>query len=427
MLPMMRSQQTHSVKARVHYELIVELIKNHTPYNRRVDASNVVVDANTDVLVAGGGIIGLSTALALAESGLRVTVLDQATSMREASWAAAGMLAAGDPENPTALGELAALSLSLYPEYLRRIERLSGRTVSLRTSGTLQGTCIGRRFDSHYQSGRAVSSTELGELVPHLVTSGREFRVLEEASLDPRNLCATLPLAAKVAGVTVAEYTSVLTAFTLPNGRVAIKTSRGTISADAFVNCAGAWAADIGSSNDSSHGGEGTASSDTTSLPIKPLKGQIVTVRIDARDSPRHVIRTPEIYLVPRGDGLILIGATVEDVGFDKTIDSAAIRSLIDRAATLWPPLASATVIESWAGLRPGSPDGLPIIGPLCGPDLEDTEASRCWVATGHFRNGILLAPATARILSQLVRGLATDINVKPFSVSRFVPALTSK
>ena len=142
----------------------------------------------------------------------------------------------------------------------------------------------------------------------------------------------------------------------------------------------------------------------------------MTTVRLRGRESLAHVLRTPEIYLVPRGDGRITIGATVEHAGFDKTVEPHAIAGLLKAAAELWPPIADAEILESWAGLRPASADELPLIGPTSQPN--------CWIASGHFRNGILLAPATARALSQLIRGENPAIDLTPFAPNRVLPAI---
>jgi glycine oxidase len=126
----------------------------------------------------------------------------------------------------------------------------------------------------------------------------------------------------------------------------------------------------------------------------------------------QHVLRGPEVYLVPRSAGKILIGATVEDVGFDKSVNPLVIDHLVSAAAKYLPALASAPVIQSWAGLRPGTPDGLPIIGP--------TSTPRLVAATGHFRNGILLAPVTAQIMADLIQGRSAPLDISAFSPARF-------
>ena len=318
--------------------------------------------------------------------------------MNESSWAAAGMLAAGDPENPAELCHLADLSTRLYPEYLRHIELLSAHPVPTRTSIALQGTSPDA---PEYHCGRPLQPSELATLAPGILTSGRNFRVLDEASIDPRDLCAALPQAVRAANITLLEDTHVITARSRPDG-IDIETTRGKISAEAFINCAGSWSPQIQST-----------------LPVTPRKGQSLCVRLPPGVTLRCVIRTPELYLVPRGDGRVIIGATVEDTGFDKQVDPASIDSLWQQAAALWPPIASATLMESWAGLRPATSDGLPIIGPIAGHPNH-------YVATGHFRNGILLAPATAHLVSQLLRGLPTAIDIAPFRSQRFAPALAN-
>ncbi len=375
-----------------------------------------------DALIAGAGIVGLSSALALARSGLRVTVVDRARAMSEASWAAAGMLAAHDPENPPALRPLSALSLALYPEYLDTIERLSARRIPIRTTEALQGTRPHRRFEaqdsdpSHFEPGqtpRRLASAEIAARLPDLHFAGREFLAIPEHSLDPRDLCAALPPACLSAGVTLLEDTAVTALRRTPHS-VEAATTAGPLSAAAFVNCAGAWAAQLAQTLSDVH------SPTLDHLGIEPRKGQIVTVRLAPGDHLPCVLRTPETYLVPRGDGRVVIGATVERAGFDKAVHADVVQTLIDEAAALWPPIARASIVETWAGLRPGSADGLPVLGPLA-PGGSSTP--RLFIATGHFRNGILLAPATALIVCRLVRGESPDVDLAPFSPSRLTSA----
>jgi glycine oxidase len=182
---------------------------------------------------------------------------------------------------------------------------------------------------------------------------------------------------------------------------VEITTSRGTMTAGAFVNCCGAWAA-------------GIQHPDLQRPPaagVEPWKGQIFTVHVEPPLDLAYVLRSPEVYLVPRGGGNIVVGATVERVGFDRWVDPLTIQRLQAQAAELWPPIASARVVESWTGLRPGTSDGLPVIGSAGCP--------RCWVATGHFRNGILLAPATGLIVRQLLEGSPPAVGLEAFAPGR--------
>src|SRR5579883_612578 len=339
----------------------------------------------SDVIIAGAGIIGLSTALELAAKGMKVTVLERQSAMSEASWAAAGMLAAHDPENPPQLQPLSNLSISLYPEFLAKIEHLSGLRVPLRTTGTLQESP---------QSKDTLSQNEIAGRVPALHSAGRQFIWLEEHSLDPRDLCAALPKAAKAAGVHIHENSPVTVVHTTSTGVEAV-TPNATYSAGHFVNCCGAWAGTI-----------------ANHPAIGPRKGQMVVIKLPSNLRLDCVIRTPELYLVPRGDGRIVIGASVEQAGFDKTVHETTIQELLRQAASLWPPVREAEIVETWAGLRPGSSDGLPLI--------DASGEQNCWVASGHFRNGILLAPGTARILCELVLGKTPSIELSPFRYDRF-------
>jgi glycine oxidase len=340
-----------------------------------------------EVIVAGAGIIGLSVALELARQGFRVCVLEKGRAMSEASWAAAGMLATHDL--PGELGELSELSIILYPEYLRMIEELSGRPVPLRTDYALV-----TNGDNH----GGMSAEEAQERIPGLETGGRSFLGLKEVSLDPRDLCAALPLAAAAAGVALQEQTEVLAIRSLRNS-VEVTTQNGMVSGGAFVNCCGAWAGQV----------------DVEGQPaaaVEPWKGQIFMVHLPPPVDLPCVLRTPEVYLVPRGGGYIVIGATVERAGFDRRVEPSTVERLQALAAKLWPPIASASVVESWTGLRPGTSDELPLIGRAGQP--------HCWVATGHFRNGILLAPATGVIMRQLLQGNPPAAWLAKFAPGRF-------
>ena len=345
----------------------------------------------TGVAIAGGGIIGLSAALELASAGLHVTVFERGRAMAESSGAAAGMLAADDPENAAALRPLAELSRRLYPQFLAEVGRRSGERVPIRTTRTVQGA---RRVPPGYcEPGTdelEVDELETAEL--GLAADGWRFFSLDEESLDPRDLARALPKAVRAAGVALLEDAEV-TAVRESGGRVEIETGAGRWAADHFIHASGAWAAGL------------------TGLPVGPRKGQMVVVEEPGRQRLRAVVRTPEIYLVPRGDGRVVIGATVEDAGFDKTVDALAIGRLLEAAAMLWPAAREARVVDSWAGLRPATADGLPVID-ACG--------EHCWIATGHFRNGILLAPATARVLREMILGEALSADVERFRCGRF-------
>jgi glycine oxidase len=354
-----------------------------------------------DVAIAGAGIIGLSAALELASAGLQVVVFERGEAMGECSWAAAGMLAAGDPENPLALRPLSALSLSLYPEFLADIERLSGKNVPIRTTQTLQ-LAHALPFGTKKLTAEAIES-----IAPGLQTNGLEFFLLEEKSLDPRDLVHALPEAMESAGITLIEQTTV-SSIALQSDSVLVRTTRGEWRAKHFINACGAWASGL------------------TGIPISPRKGQLLVV--ECPEQITVVLRTPDVYLVPRGDGRIVIGATVEDAGYDKHIDAAAVAALHKAAAELWPPIRGARILDSWTGLRPATADLLPVIGPAI--EIDDKtgargsdQAAHSWLALGHFRNGILLAPGTARLLRHLILKDGCGFDAGPYSASRFVPS----
>ncbi|HLJ76048.1 MAG TPA: FAD-dependent oxidoreductase [Acidobacteriaceae bacterium] len=346
---------------------------------------------SADVAIAGGGMIGLATALELAASGASVTVFDRAEAMSESSRAAAGMLAGTDPENPPELAQLARYSLSLYPDFLERVEQLSGRKIPIRTRSTLQGV---RRLPA---GAAALPDSDLQRLAPSLQKAGWSFLMIDEQSLDAWDLAEALPSAALAAGVVLREHTAVL-GVSSTNGTVELKTSSGTLSAGALVNATGAWAEGI-------HPG----------LPVGPRKGHMLTAELGGKIQMQCVLRTPKVYIVPRGNGRYAIGSTVENAGFDKEVHPDQIRELFQRAVDLWPPLRDATVTETWTGLRPGSGDGLPII---------DQNDEHCWIATGHFRNGIMLGPGTGRLLKQWILDEEPAVGLSPFGLSRFRGAL---
>jgi glycine oxidase len=353
---------------------------------------------HAEVAIAGAGIIGLSVALELAAAGRQVVVFERRKAMSESSWAAAGMLAAADPENSPALRPLAELSRALYPQFLARVAQLSGMPIPIRTTQAIQGAVhVPRGFCELHPA-------MLSALAPGIEGGGLKFFLLEEQSLSPRDLARALPRAVRAAGIALHEECAVLSA--RDNGStVELTTSQGNWTADMLIHATGAWAASL------------------TGIPSAPRKGQMVEVQLPEPEHLEVVLRSPEIYLVPRGHGRIVIGATVEDAGFDKQVDDTAIAGLIATAGSLWPAVRGASIVESWAGLRPASPDDLPIIDHLenCrGHVLGHPRKARNWIAAGHFRNGILLAPATALLLRQMILGEALSIDPTPFRCDRF-------
>jgi glycine oxidase len=350
----------------------------------------------SDICIAGAGIIGLSLALEIHHQGLSVTVFDQAQPLGEASTAAAGMLAASDPENPDALRKLADLSLSLYPDFLERLHTLSGITVPFHTSQTLQSQTS--------SSPDTLSPEALAEILPPLKPHHHHFTLLDEHSLDPRNLAASLLAAVRATTIHLQSDTKLLSTRSIVNS-IEVHTTQGIFHTAKFINCTGAWA---------------THSTLAPTAAITPRKGQMLAVAIPPTLALPLVIRTHGMYIVPRttgpNAGRAIIGATIEDAGFDKLVHPPDIARLRALAADLLPALADAPQLEVWAGLRPSTPDGLPFLGP-------SPVHSNQFIAAGHYRNGILLAPATAHVMAQIVLGKPTTIDVSDYSPTRPPPS----
>jgi glycine oxidase len=355
-----------------------------------------------DVIVVGGGIIGLSLSIALHKRGMRVLVVERGEPGREASHAAAGMLADCTVETPSALQALASASARMYPEFVLELQDESGTNVDLRHDGTvlfLPPDWVAEQPD--FRAGNPLPAP-LAELEPALADGkvpslDMQAVYLKERSVDPRALVAAALKAAKHRGVDISSGAAV-TEVLLSDGRVSgIRTDRTQYNAPGVVNCAGAWAG-----NFAVHG-----------FPTRPVKGQMLAVACTRHDVVRHVIRTPEVYLVPRSDGRILIGSTLEEAGYDKRTDADTIHRLHQAAIRMVPALAEARILESWAGLRPGTPDNLPILGATSTPGY--------FAATGHFRDGILLAPVTAHAMAQVITGAHLDCDISAFSPARFL------
>ena len=367
---------------------------------------------NFEVIIAGGGLIGGAIALELALAGLRVAIFEKGDPGREASWASAGILSPA-PENPATipLVPLGKASMALYPGFIARVEEISGQDVGFRAKGTLEALFsrdAARELSTHVAlhhgwglRAEAVSAEDARELEPAL-SPELEAAVLrpDEASVDNRSLTHAVLEAAKKSGVEIFAQREVqgirrekqrCTGFLLMNEKV---------SAEWTVIAAGSFSANIAGVN--------------TYAPVRPAKGQMISLRAE-RAQIERVLWSDKIYLVPRNDGRILAGATVEYVGFDKNVTAGGLEKIISGALELAPDLAHARVEETWAGLRPDSPDHLPILGP--------TDIDGLLIATGHFRSGIVLTPITARLIREWVTQQSVSVDWERFSPLRFVEA----
>lgn len=346
-----------------------------------------------DAIIVGAGIIGLSLAIELRKQGLRVLVVERGEPGREASWAAGGMLVGSGLETLPPLQPLATASARMYPEFVHELEDESGLKIDLRSEGTLlvlEPAADRRVQDSHPMP------APVEEREPNLAVTGTAPLFLKERSVDPRDLVAAALAAARHRGVDFSSGDQAL-AVEVGDGKAAgVRTSKTSFAGGVVVNCAGAWAGQIG----------------PHTFPTRPIKGQMLCVAMPEKYLVRHVIRTPDVYLIPRSDGRLLIGATVEEAGYDKHTGPETIQKLRQSALQLVPKLADARILEAWAGLRPGTPDGLPILGTTSTPGY--------FVATGHFRDGILLAPVTAKVMGAIITGQVPQVELAGFSSTRF-------
>jgi glycine oxidase len=364
-----------------------------------------------DVAIAGGGLIGGTIAFELARAGLHVALFDRQQPGEGSSWAAAGILSPA-PENAGMISTvpLGRASLQLYPEFVAAVEEISGQTVGYRARGTLEALFSADAQEQlstiialHHGLGlkaEPVSAEDAREMEPAL-SSELEAAVFrpDEASVDNRALTKVVLTAAERSGVKTFAASSVQSIVT-DGGRCAgLLVDGEKVQSRWAVIAAGCCSAEI----------EGAAHY----APVRPAKGQMIALRAEGFSIER-VLWSDHVYLVPRNDGRILAGATVEYVGFEKKVTLGGLQKILTAALQLAPALADAQVAETWAGLRPDAPDHLPIIGP--------TDLDGLLIATGHFRSGILLAPITA----QLIREWITTQNVSQdwarFSPMRFGP-----
>jgi glycine oxidase len=348
-----------------------------------------------DVIIVGGGIIGLSLSIELHKQGASVLIVEKGEPGREASRAAGGMLVGAGDEIPAALRELASTSARLYPEFVHELQDESGVDVDLRANGTLLFPDEGQPSGQSHAA-RPPLSTPVQELEPALAICERTALFVEERSVCPRSLTEAAIKAVRHRGIDLVSGAAVVSVDLSEGHVVGVSTSKIAYRALKVVNCAGAWAGQI----------------TPFAVPTRPVKGQMVCLAMPSRNLLQHVVRSPEIYLIPRSDGRLLAGATVEEAGFDKRTVPETILRLHNSAIALLPALREARVLEAWAGLRPGTPDGLPILG--------NTSIPGYYMATGHFRDGILLAPITAQLVAQTVQDQKPAYDLSAFSPDRF-------
>jgi glycine oxidase len=370
-----------------------------------------------DVAIIGGGIIGSSIAFELAAEKLDVVILDREEPGRGASWAAAGMLSPGpDSAEALPLVPLAKESLQLFPEFIGRIEEAFEPFMHFASNGALQifsGPLAEVDRDKMVSNFRrlgieieSVSLEAASKLERSIGPSANAAAWLpRESTVDPRSLMDSLLAALRRQNVEIRSGCSV-TSISRQGATCAGVTAGGEdLKAKFVIVAAGCHSGSLA--------GNTAVANDWLSryAPTRPVRGQMLALHSKEVDL-RRVLRSDRGYLVPRHEGRIVAGSTLEDVGFNKSLTAAGIRKILDAAIELAPKIAEAQIVETWAGLRPGSPDSLPIIGP--------TDIEGLFIATGHYRNGILLAPVTATIVRDWVRSGKMPASAEIFSPLRF-------
>jgi glycine oxidase len=366
----------------------------------------------TDVVIIGGGVIGLTIARALALRGSgEICLVERSGLGSEASFAAAGMLAPqAEADTEDDFFTLACRSRDLYSNFAAALREETGVDVELDTTGTLYLAFtdhdlaeIEKRYEWQTRSGlpveklTATQARDLESCISATVASALRFPL--DVQVENRRLLSALSNSVAKLGVTTTTEASVESISIERNRITGVQTTRGVISCATVVVAAGTWSGFI-------------QSTVKPILQIQPIRGQMVC--FDAKPQlTRHVIYSPRGYIVPRQDGRLLAGSTSEDAGFAKQVTAGGIGSILANAQEISPAVSSLPVVDTWAGLRPRAPDGLPVLGP-CG------EIDGLFYATGHYRNGILLAPVTGELIAEaIVEGIASPL-LAPFSPSRF-------
>jgi glycine oxidase len=372
-----------------------------------------------DTAIIGGGVIGCSIAWRLAQAGQRVVVIERGAIGQEASWAAGGMLAPlAEADGIDAFFELCVASRALYADFARELREASGIDIEYRTEGTLYLALtdedeaeLEHRWQWQHAAGLNIKklNAECVRKLEPLVTDKLRWALKfpDDHQVDNRRLVKALELAARKAGVVFQPRTEVLSV-EIANAHVTgVLTSRERLAASTVILAAGSWSTTISLQT-------GPLQADRLShlVKVNPVRGQMAAFEMP--EPPlQHVVYARDAYLIPRLSGYVIAGSTTEDAGYDKRNTAGGIASIIQRACTLAPALAAQPLVETWAGLRPKAADEWPVLGP-------DAEVQGLIYATGHYRNGILLTPITAKVISELVLGDTLSIDLAPVSLTRF-------
>jgi glycine oxidase len=365
-------------------------------------------DASFDTIIVGGGVIGCAIAWRLAQARQRVALVERHEPGREASWAAGGMLAAqAEADQADAFLELALASRALYASFAKELLTTTGINIEYRTEGTLYLALtetdeveLEHRWQWQHAAGlntKKLTRDCTRKLEPQLNDKLRwALKFPDDHQVNARQLVTALIAAARQAGVATFSNTEAQHVITSGKQVQGVATNKGELHAATTILTAGAWTSQL-----------------TQAVPTGPVRGQMVALPMTAPPL-RHVVYSCRSYLVPRAAGFLIAGSTTEHTGFEKATTKTGIASIVERSCEIIPSLGQTLLLETWAGLRPKNAlDDWPVIG-------VDANYRGLLYATGHYRNGILLTPITAQVVSELVLGGNPSINLSAFSPARF-------
>ncbi|MBT2773389.1 glycine oxidase ThiO [Halomonas sp. ISL-60] len=363
----------------------------------------------SDFLIIGGGVIGMMTALQLADAGQQVTLVERGECGKEASWAGGGIVSPLYPwRYDAAISQLSRWSEGVYPSLALRLLEETGIDPEYRQKGLLYlnvddaDEALGWARQLGKPLERVAADFVLNK-EPGVAMAGDSALWMPTLGSvrNPRLVKALKARLAAMPQVTLKEHCEV-SGFIQPGGRESgqvegVATSQGSLKAGRIVVCGGAWAAQL-------------LSQLNVQLPVRPVKGQMIAYQAPKGLVQRVVLKDGR-YIIPRADGLLLVGSTLEEKGFDKSTDEEALASLQQSAEAILPALATCQIAHQWAGLRPGSPAGIPFIGAL-------PEWSNVFVNAGHYRNGLVLAPASTHLLVDQLLGREPMIDPAPYQLT---------